>query len=120
MKTRVLLPLLLLASALPGCQPSRTEARDRTAEVACRRFESCEGFGEGKTYPNRDDCLVRQRSFWNDLWPADRCEQQINAQALETCHKAIEITDCRNVLDIVNTAFSKCGAQNVCVLPPGN
>src|SRR5687768_8757055 len=117
MHTRFLLPVLLLVSTLSACGVSRTDARDRATNASCTLFGECEGFGEGKNYTSRDDCIVRQRSFWNDHLPADQCEESINTDALDICLKAIEITDCNNAFDLFNTAYGKCAASVVCAMP---
>ncbi len=104
-----LLPLLLVSCG----PPSRESARDTTVTRACNRYQQCGEIATGKTYATRDECEVKQRSFWEGTWPAASCDGKINATAIDTCWKTIDIADCTNVLDLLNVA-QKCDKAKVC------
>jgi hypothetical protein len=111
MRLRVISILALLAVVSCG-PPSRESARDSTVARACNRYQQCGEIATGKTYATRDECEVKQRSFWESAWPAASCDGKINATNLDTCWKAIDIA-CADPLDLLNV-LQKCDKSKVC------
>jgi hypothetical protein len=103
---------LLLGSACGP--PSQAQARDTATARTCDWYNRCGEIAQGKTYANRDQCETENRKFWNDQWPISECDGKINPDSFDLCLKAIEITDCKNGLDLMNTVFNKCSRSSVC------
>ncbi|MGQ0504973.1 MAG: DUF6184 family natural product biosynthesis lipoprotein [Myxococcaceae bacterium] len=116
MKIRLLWCCTLTALG-SACGISRENARDQAATWSCRRAEQCGNIGAGKTYESADSCLVAQKADWESFWPASDCEGKISVANLDTCKKAIEITDCNNGFDVLLT-LQKCSKANVCTGGP--
>lgn len=112
--------IVLIASAALlfscGGNYSQAGARDRAADKMCDCYQRANEIGAGSDakYANRDQCVVDQRAFFNDAWPVKECDGRISSESLDTCTKSIEVTDCGNGFDLLNTAFNKCGKDKVC------
>ena len=112
-------PFLLLALLTLGCSGtwSQTSARDAATAKTCDYYSKCAEIGSGKKYATRDACEVDVRSYWNNAWPLDECDNKIRNEDMDVCLKAIEITVCGNSFDFFNTIFNKCGKSSVCKGP---
>lgn len=105
---------LVMASLSLACGPyDRAGARSAATSRACNWYQSCGEIGPGKTFETRDDCEVETANSFNSLWNSAACDQ-IERDELEVCLKAIDITQCNNALDFLNTVFNKCGVSQVC------
>lgn len=114
-----LLSSLLLGATflplLPACGPmSQARARDLATARSCDWYGKCGEIGQGKKYATRDACEVDVRASWNNYWPAADCDGKIRGEDLDVCLQAIELTDCNNAFDFLNTVLNKCGKSNVC------
>jgi Family of unknown function (DUF6184) len=121
MKNTYLFALGLIAGIVGGCdntiadvtnsQPSAAKA---AVDATCDRYEACDQIGAGKTYESREACDNQLRDFWNEQWPAARCEGKINGDALDVCTDRIASTDCNSFVDKVRTAYDTCNSDDVC------
>lgn len=111
--------LIGIAVTLTGCSGTwpQDAARDAATEKTCDYYARCGQIQEGERYKDRDDCEIAQRAYWNDAWPDEQCDNKIRNEDMDTCLKAIEITDCNNGLDFLNTIVNKCGRDKVCQGP---
>lgn len=113
----VRLPTLVVLATftmlVSGCGWSASSARDAASAKWCEFANRCGDIGSGQRYANLDECMTKQRSAWLDAWPTSRCESHVNAQALDVCLRAIDNTQCGNIIDQVAT-LSKCGQNDVC------
>ena len=120
-------PALLLIAALSllvtsACGPNtREEWRDDITRTTCERYEDCGriGSGDDKFYNSFDDCIVKQRDAYNDLWPSDRCsDESIDEKKAEECIDRAKVRSCststieRGFEDA--GFFSQCSASKVC------
>lgn len=105
--------ILLAALGASGCAVSREGARDRAVAHACDRLQACGNIGSGQMYSTRDDCEIKQRSFWTDYWPAADCEDRISGDALDYCLQSIDRAACGISMDIFTT-LSACKKGDVC------
>jgi hypothetical protein len=114
--TYLLAPLLMLAACGPT---SQADARNRAADATCAFYNRCKQIGtsDGQVYATMDACVVKERSNWNDYWPASTCEGKVSDEALDVCLSAIRITECGNWLDRLNTLVNKCSKDRVCSGP---
>jgi hypothetical protein len=110
---RMLLPLFGLTLLVSGCGWSVETAREAAAQRTCDYYARCNEIGPGRNYESRDTCLTKQRSNWLDLWSTDACVNRINSANLDMCLRAIDNTQCGNVLDYLAT-LSKCQRSDVC------
>lgn len=113
---RWIAPFVLLSVAAIGCggNYSQAAARDAATTQMCKCYDRAGKVGSGQKYENLDSCEIDQRAFWNDAWPVKDCDGRIKSEDLATCLKAIEITDCNNGFDTLNTVFNKCSSGAVC------
>lgn len=112
MRYFLLLPVLLSLTAC-GNTISRTDAINEAALAVCDYNARCEEIGEGKTYPNRDACLVDQRAFFQDVWSFKACEENINPDGFDQCITRIGIAQCSDLLDFANAVIN-CTQGRVC------
>lgn len=110
----VLAPALLVLAPACGGNYSQPDARDRATAASCDWYEACGEIGEDKAYASRDACEVDVRAYWNNAWPVELCDQKIPPEKMDTCLVAIEITECGNAFDFLNTVANKCGRANMC------
>ena len=104
-------------SSLACFAPSREDYRDDLAMAHCERLDACGKLNS--THGSLDDCLVKKRSDYNDLWPADKCSDgRINPDSAQACIARQSSRSCNaNFLD--DLAFlQECSANKVCTEPP--
>lgn len=106
------LALLAASLSLVGCL-SVEGAREGAADRTCRYHDRCGDIGPGRRYTTFAECFNKQVANFQDLWPSDRCRDRINGQTLDVCYRALENTQCDNVIDAVAT-LSKCQRSDVC------
>lgn len=108
------LTILFAAFVAAGCGVSREGARDRAVTHACDRLQDCGniGSGSGKLYSTREDCEIKQRSFWTSVWPDKDCTDQISGDALDLCLQSIDSMACGFSLDLLSLV--NCRSENVC------
>src|SRR5690349_23580736 len=105
---------LVMAALILACGPyDRPSARSVATARACNRYQTCGEIGSGKTFATLDDCQVQTNDTFNNLWSSAACDS-IERKDLDVCLQAIDITQCNNTLDFLNTVFNKCGASQVC------
>lgn len=80
-------------------------------------MERCGWVGQGKKYPTPEACLEDVRVFWGRRWDVQNCDRRIDPEAYSVCLTSIEVTDCGNVLEALNTALNKCAESRVCAGP---
>src|SRR4051794_24782781 len=104
MKRLAISALAMLSLASCGGNYSQSGARDRAADHMCDCYQRANEIGSDSNakYANRDDCVTDQRGFWNDSWPVKDCDGKVISDALDTCTKAMDITDCSNGFDTLN------------------
>ena len=113
----------LMALAGGGCggvQSDREVARDRATSASCDWYQSCGKISStdpAATYQTRSSCETQVRAQWDSGWPVADCEGKIKQSEVNTCVTAIQITDCNNGLDILNTLANKCSKAMVCSGP---
>lgn len=111
--------LLVVALTTAGCiEPSRESRRDSAADARCGRLNECGRIGSGETYATFDDCVVEERSTFNDLWPSDECsEGRMNEELYEECLQELRTGSCNeNFFDLLSFV-GECNAGQVCVDP---
>jgi hypothetical protein len=109
------LAFVLVALGVISCgPPSQPQARDAATAKSCDWYARCDEIGAGKQYETRDACEIEVRNFWNNTWALADCDSKIDSEALDICLKSIEITQCGNGLDFLNTILNKCGKASVC------
>lgn len=106
------LSLFVVCASFVGCL-SVEGAREGGAERTCQFNARCGEIGPGENYSSFNDCMVEQRANFQNLWPTDRCRDRINGQTLDVCYRALENTQCNNLVDIIAT-LSKCQSSDVC------
>ena len=115
-----------------ACGGSNTDAADNTdleptretriqdlSKEACDRYESCTGFGSGKTYASEAECEADFTSKAGTLWPTEKCNRgQISNPRYEACVAAAKAVACDgSILDAI-AALDDCNASKVCTDPP--
>ena len=108
------LPLFLLQGCL-----SVEGARETAAQHTCKFADKCGEIGSGQSYASLDECLTKQRGDWIDTWPTAQCDGKLNAEKFDVCIKAIDNTQCNNLIDWLATA-SKCTRSEVCSASSGS
>ena len=98
--------------AFSGCL-TVTDARESGANHSCRYEDRCGNVGSGKSYASFADCLTSKRADFLNAWPTDKCDGRINGQNLDTCLKAIDNTQCNNIVDQFAT-LTKCQSGDIC------
>lgn len=106
------LSLFVLCASFVGCL-SVEGAREGGAQRTCQFNARCGEIGPGENYASFNDCMVEQRSNFQKLWPTERCQDRINGQTLDVCYRALENTQCNNLVDVIAT-LSKCQSSDVC------
>jgi hypothetical protein len=106
----------LLASALvltlASCGATIESAREAIAQRVCALAERCNDFGSGKSYADKNACLIKQRSLQLDVLPSATCDQKLNATNYELCLKQIDAASC-SALELIPIGL-KCSAAQVC------
>ncbi|MFZ5444804.1 MAG: DUF6184 family natural product biosynthesis lipoprotein [Myxococcota bacterium] len=103
--------------ALQACL-SLDGARETAAQHSCKYYDKCGDIGSGQTYASVDECLTKQRASWIDTWPTSSCDGKLNGEKFDVCIKAIDNTECNNIVDWLATA-SKCTRSDVCSASSG-
>ena len=117
MKRSFLLVFAVLSTSGLGCL-NLTDAREGGARHFCNYYSRCGEIGAGQKYASFDECLVDERSNFQDYWPTSACDGKINGDALNVCYTAIDNTQCSNFIDQLAT-LTKCGSGSVCTASSG-
>ncbi len=107
---------ILVLSAIGCGEPDRAEYRDMAAEEVCYEADQCDNIGDlfGESYVDIDDCIVGERSRFNDMWPEDECgDDQIDPDAFDSCMDRATLAACGSGLDTLS-AWEQCHRNNVC------
>ncbi|WP_084736551.1 DUF6184 family natural product biosynthesis lipoprotein [Cystobacter ferrugineus] len=100
---------------LMGCGvSSQSDAVTVAARNSCAAYESCEQIGSGKKYANEDDCMTREKAFWNNLWSVEACDEHINSENFDFCQDSIKVLSCGSLLDQAVLVGDKCSRNKVC------
>lgn len=99
-------------AAFSGCL-TVTDARESGANHSCRYEDRCGNVGSGRSYASFADCLTSKRADFLNAWPTNTCDGRINGQSLDTCLKAIDNTQCNNIVDQFAT-LTKCQSNDIC------
>lgn len=107
--------LVLISISLTACgEPDRAEYRNMAADEVCNELDSCGNIGSGEQYDTYDDCIVEEESRFNSAWPANECEDRINADKFDNCMTRAKLAACGSWLDYL-AALDHCSADNVCI-----
>jgi hypothetical protein len=101
-----------LVLILASCGATNESAREAIAQRVCTLAERCNDFGSGKSYADKNACLVKQRSIQIDVLPSALCDQKLNASNYELCLKAIDAAGC-SPLEFIPIGI-KCSSVQVC------
>lgn len=112
MRSFLLIPLVFALSAC-GNTLTRTEAINEAALAVCDYYQRCDEIGPGEAYPDRNECMNDQRSFFQDLWTYGACEENMNEDGFAQCINRVEIAQCGNLLDLANVLLN-CTQGRVC------
>jgi len=100
-------------------EQSRETRISALADEACKRYESCTGYGSGNMYPSEAECEADFTNKAGTLWPSDKCGSgRINNGRYETCVNAAKSVACGGgVLDVI-AALEDCNSGKVCTDEP--
>lgn len=100
---------------LMGCGVnSQADAVTVTARNMCETYDRCGDIGRGERYANGDDCMTREKAFWNDHWSVRDCDERINSDNFDFCQDSIRVMSCDNVVDQVVLVLDKCSRDKIC------
>jgi len=110
---------LAVAGFACGSDPlTQSSARDQAATQLCNRAAACLDIGPtGATYTSVDDCLTKEKSAIQALWPEAECTKIDGAQ-LDMCLAAIKATPCdANAIALADLLVNKCPKAKICPVP---
>ena len=114
MKTHTLIATLsFVIGAAAACgPPSRDNAVQKSAELACNRYQKCGTLDAN--YASFGECRADWERRFYDTWPESRCED-IDPEQLDECQVRIETFDCDGgLIDIALVLAGTCSANQVC------
>ena len=113
---RYLLPLIGVLFLFTSCgEPSRAEYRDEAAETVCKEALRCENLGSSGIYEDYDECMIKERARFNDMWSETHCgDGRINPDSFESCLDRAKLAACDGgLLDLISAA-DRCHRNRVC------
>lgn len=110
--------IFVILFLLAGCgEPDRADYRDSAADEVCSEAERCETLDDlfTESYASHSECVVEEKSRFNDMWPADECDNgRIDEEAFESCMDRARPAACDGNWTDYLSALDACSADEVC------
>lgn len=85
---------------------------NRLATAACQRKQECDEIGDGKPHANWQGCLTSARRHAHEQLDRLSCEKGIDTMMLEACQRAVRISECAAIDNII--ANEACSSGRLC------